>query len=353
MTDSKNLQFVGWDIGGANLKVAKVGADGSVLSANQYATPLWLGLESLAGRLEMLARDTGSPGILHALTMTGEMVDEFADRSTGVLSLLRLFARFFSSDRIMVYTIDRGLVSVEEACAMPAAVASANWQATAAMVARQVDNGILVDIGTTTTDIVPFRSGRPCAQGVNDQQRLRCGELVYSGVVRTPVMAIVQRAPFAGHWQSIAAEYFASMADVYRVTGQLDERSDLHDSADHRGKSFQESVCRLARMLGTEPVSETEMEQWILFANYVAEQQLQLIDESFLSVRSRFNATSQSVIVGAGCGAFIAAMIAERHGHEYIPLHRLLVQHDVPATAICTCAPAIAVAQLARSRITQ
>ena len=80
--------------------------------------------------------------------------------------------------------------------------------------------GLLVDIGSTTTDIIPLRDGLVRAAGYTDSERLACGELVYTGLTRSFVMALAERAPFAGRWTTLAAEYFASAADVNRVAGE-------------------------------------------------------------------------------------------------------------------------------------
>ena len=74
-----------------------------------------------------------------------------------------------------------------------------------------------IDAGTTTTDLVPLEGGAVAARGYSDGERLAEGELVYTGVVRTPVMAVARTAPFDGRMQRIAAERFATMADVWRL----------------------------------------------------------------------------------------------------------------------------------------
>ena len=82
------------------------------------------------------------------------------------------------------------------------------------MVARRHADELLVDAGTTTTDLIPIKAGKVAARGATDAERLTEGELLYTGVVRTPVMAVAHSAPFRGRVQKIAAERFATMADV-------------------------------------------------------------------------------------------------------------------------------------------
>lgn len=350
MTERRNF-FVGWDLGGAHLKVAGIGAGGAILRVEQHATPIWEGLTVLDAALSRFCLESDRAPTRHALTMSGELVDAFVEREQGVRALLDLFCRRFPPESVRVYALDSGLQPVDAVLARPLAVASANWHATATYVAETVGDGILVDIGSTTTDIIPFREQRPCHLGATDMQRLRCGELVYTGVVRTPVMALIQRAPFAGVFQNIAAERFATTADVYRVTDELDEACDLYPPADGAGKSRIDSIRRLARMLGTDAGTDVPDGEWRGFAEFIAARQLELIQRSFDGVRNRVNAAHRARrLVGAGSGRFLARKLAEANACEYIDFAQLVAGEESARAMASVCAPAVVVAQLARRK---
>src|SRR5947209_4384058 len=76
------------------------------------------------------------------------------------------------------------------------AIASANWRASAEAAALHVRDAILLDIGSTTTDLIPIVAGAVAAVGADDAGRLAAGELVYTGLTRSFVMAMAARAPF-------------------------------------------------------------------------------------------------------------------------------------------------------------
>src|SRR5262249_7310307 len=152
--------------------------------------------------------------------------------------------------------------------------------------AQALDAGVLIDIGSTTTDIVPISSGKVTALGYADEERLVLEELVYAGVTRTPVMAMADSVPFAGARQRLMADYFATSADVYRLTGELPEDADQHASADGRGKTRAESAARLARMVGRD-VQGAAMADWRRLARYLAERQRQLLLDAIARVLSR------------------------------------------------------------------
>src|SRR5690606_11971176 len=220
----------------------------------------------------------------------------------------------FPGAQAAVWAGERGFLPFPAAVTEYAHIASANWYATAAVAARAAGDGMLVDVGTTTTDIVPFRNGAPVPAGRDDMGRMRTGELVYTGVVRTPVMAVVQRAPFRGRWQNVAAELFATMADVYRVTGDLDEGTELWETADAGPRDWPGSVRRLARMLGTDPDPAWPDGDWQRLAGFIASRQLRMVEDSFARVLSAHPELRGTTVVATGCGRFLARRLAERTG---------------------------------------
>ena len=336
--------YTGWDIGGAHLKVACVDAGGRLIFAEQYATPLWLGMERLESALPIALKQLPGGKLRHAVTMTAELTDIFKDRQTGLATLLELCGQSLGPDA-QIYSLDKGLAPLAAAKNNPAAVASANWHATAAYTAKCLASGLLVDIGSTTTDIIPINNGRLDHRGGDDQSRLRFDELLYTGVIRTSLMALTRRAPFAGEWQSLAAEHFATTADIYRISGELAGRHDLMAAADAGAKDRDGSIRRLARMLGADAGQCPERHHWERLAAYFAEMQLRLIYQAIARALSR---SGQDTIIGAGVGRFLAARIAARIGLAYIPFSDLCAA-DTTLSDICNiCAPAVALAGINR-----
>ena len=240
---------LGWDIGGAHLKVAAADRKGRVVQAVQLPCPLWLGLEHLDHAIS-LALGEMPRARLHAVTMTGELTDFFRNRDQGVKSIIARFAKQVPVDRTFIYAGPAGFLTPRHAEQKTDAVASANWAASAQLVARLLPDALFVDVGSTTTDLVPIRGGLLIIRGFSDADRLACEELVYTGVVRTPIMALADRIPFDGQWIPAMAEYFATTADVYRLTGELPEGADQLPAADNGGKTVRDSARRLARMIG-------------------------------------------------------------------------------------------------------
>src|SRR5262249_42599916 len=177
----------------------------------------------------------------------------------------------------------------------------AEWPASARFVATHHRSALLVDVGSTTTDIVPVHEGAVAAAGYTDDERLVSEELVYSGVTRTPVMAIAGSVPFDGRRRRLMAEHFATMADVHRLTGQLPEDAAQLPPADGRGKSATESARRLARMLGRD-LDSAPPAAWRRLATHLAERQRQTLQAAVDCVLSRGVVDDAAPIVGAGVG---------------------------------------------------
>jgi (4-(4-[2-(gamma-L-glutamylamino)ethyl]phenoxymethyl)furan-2-yl)methanamine synthase len=338
--------ILGWDVGGAHLKVARL-RDGCVVEVRQVACALWQGLDRLDQAME--AALTGWPdAVTHALTMTGELSDVFADRASGVRAIVAALARRLGDAAIGVYTVDGAFVSPDGAASSPECAASANWHATAQFAALQEGNGLVVDVGSTTTDLVPLKDGMVAAQGKDDGERLARQELVYRGVVRTPVMAVADHVLLDGRRVGLTAELFASMADVYRLTGELPAHADLHPAADGRGKSPVESRARLARMIGRDRDSAPD-EIWDALARQLAERVEAALAAASEHVLAAAGVAENAVLIGAGVGRFLAVKLARRLGRPYRGFEDLITAVDARCAAMAAdSAPAVAVALLMR-----
>lgn len=334
---------IGWDIGGVHLKAARA-EDGRITKVIQYASPLRAGTELLRqafaeARTEMGAADR------NVVTMTGELADTFSSRKEGVKRLTKLAAG--ELDSVSIYAGPAGCVRPEDAHEHSADIASANWHACASLIARKRNNALFIDLGSTTTDVIPIVAGKVVARGYTDSQRLAAGELVYTGLVRGFVMATAGRAPLRGTWTPLINENFATMADVHRILGTLPAGADLMATADGREKTIEASRARLARMLGSD-ASDADDETWTLLARWFAEAQMRAIADAATLVMSS-GALASATVIAAGIGLTVIEEIARRLGRGYATFDELLdVAPDVRA-AVCHCASAAALASLSPS----
>src|SRR6266849_1946400 len=328
---------VGWDIGGAHLKAARA-EHGRIVDAVQVASPLRLGLEALEQAFAQ-ARPKMGGADRHICTMTGELADTFASRTEGVERLAAAAVCALEPERVVLYAGRAGFIAPQAAVRQAEDIASANWHATAALLAKLPGTALLIDMGSTTTDIVPVAAGAIAARGYTDAERLACGELVYTGLVRSFVMAIAGRAPVAGSWTPLVHENFANMADVHRLLESLADGADQMPTADGRAKTLAASRARLARMVGRDAEDDQD---WTALARWFAEAQIRTISDAVLLVVSRGELPGAAPI-----GAAVIREVARRLGRACVDFESLLDVAPQARAAASQCAPAAALALLA------
>lgn len=338
--------IIGWDIGGAHLKAARL-EEGRIVDVVQVASPLWLGLVEL-DRAFVAAKAALGVADINVVTMTAELSDAFADRTIGVESIVSIAARELAS--LLFYAGDSGFVGADAAVKKMSALASANWHASAALCARHNPEGLFVDMGSTTTDLIPIHAGQIAAKGYSDAERMACGELVYAGVVRSLLMAGVRLVPFAGRWVPLMNEWFAHASDVYRILGSLPEDADQIPTADGQPKTIEASRARLARQIGydAKDLSEGALTQ---LAGFFAEVQLREITDGVHLVLSACALASDAPIIGAGVGRFVVKRLAERLGRRYIDFAEMILALPEMRRKAGDCVPACALALLAAAQI--
>ena len=357
---------VGWDIGGAHVKACLL-QRGELLDVAQWACPLWLGLDRLEPVLHAArARWPALAAAQHAVTMTGEMVDLFANREDGVrriaAALTRALADGAGAGSVHFFAGDAGWCGAADVPARWEAIASANWLATARHAALRFATGVLVDIGSTTTDLVAFGAGRVLTPSRTDAQRLAAGELVYHGVVRTPLCALARRIAWRGTPHNVMNEFFATTADVYRLTGELDPAHDLQPSADNAAKDRAATRRRLARMIGLD-ARDAAPDDWQVFARSWRDAQVAELGSQLRGVIVTHALGREAVVVSAGCGDFLVHDVLEnaRAGATgpFPACHLAAYGRDVACVAALAgadravvraaaqvCAPCVAVATL-------
>ncbi len=339
---TQSSTIAGFDIGGAHLKVTRA-QGGRIVSAATIAMPLWLGLDKLTAALRE-AQPIYAGADLNAFTMTGELSDIFPSRDAGVARLLQLISEHFPADGNLIYAGRSGFVRAGQAAQMVADVASANWHATAALVARLVGNALFVDMGSTTTDLIPVRDSAVANTGYSDAERLMTGELVYTGFTRTFLFGVASSAPVHGRLTPLMNEYFASMADAHRIMGVLNENDDKQPSADGQEKTAEASMARLARMVGRD-FSDLSPSKWREVASWFSERQLRMIHDAAFRVANPL--ATDTPIVAAGAGRWQIKRLAMRMERLFIDFADIIPAEDAVRHEASSAAPATAVALLA------
>ncbi|GIW88546.1 MAG: tetrahydromethanopterin-linked C1 transfer pathway [Isosphaeraceae bacterium] len=294
------------DIGGANLKAAH--SSGRALSV---PFPLWRQPQQLAVQLCDLVRSFPAYDRL-ALTMTGELCDCFETKAHGVRSILEAAQHIAPRHTIHVWGLDGRFHSFDEAWERTELAAAANWLALATVAARRTTQpgpALLIDIGSTTTDLIPLAHGQPQPLGRTDTERLQSGTLVYAGVRRTPVCALAAELPWRGRTIGLAAEWFATTLDVYLIRGEIAENPHDTDTADSRPATRAAARDRLARTIGADRQTFDETD-----ARHLADAADTALLDRLASAAARIQDARGAPVefVISGSGEFLARRLAER-----------------------------------------
>ncbi len=112
-----------------------------------------------------------------AVTMTAELCDCYPTKQVGVNAVLDAVIAALPDGLVSVWGVDGEFHSVADARSRPQVVAAANWLALATLAARLLprERCLLIDIGTTTTDLIPLDQGTVAAMGRSDTERLQTG----------------------------------------------------------------------------------------------------------------------------------------------------------------------------------
>ncbi len=317
--------WLGLDIGGANVK-ASIGPERS------WSVPfaLWEHPEALSEVLTGLASEVPEATAI-ALTMTAELCDCFSSKAEGVRTVLNAVRHVWLEMPTWVWGIDARFHRVETITETPRLAAASNWLALAEEVAatHPEAHGLLIDIGSTTTDLIGFADGQAMPRGRTDFDRLRSGELVYAGALRTPISALATWLNFRGSPTGLAAERFATTLDIYNVLRWITPDPDDLETADGRPRTREASRDRLARMVCLDGDDFREGEA-IALARAAHEALIdRLIAAGQLVIEHLRTSTHEGrpwTFVVSGSAEFLAEEVAGRLGSSTVPHNGEIVQ---------------------------
>lgn len=333
---------LGIDIGGANIKLAH--ADGWSCS-QPFA--MWREWEILASTLAPLICQCPDFDSV-AITMTGELADCFTTRADGVALILEQVTRIIPSPLVQVYCIDGKWRSPSQAAREPWMAAASNWHALAAWARRFLvsEHGIVVDIGSTTIDLIPIRKSGVATPSMTDSQRLRRGELLYTGIERSNIAGLVRSVPLFGKRCPVMNEQFATTRDAYLWLGKLPEDPEDRNTADGKPATVDGARYRLARVVGEDGSTLTDSDITAI-AQAIFDKQVSMLKLGIGRVVARQvrldGASKPTCLILSGHGGFLIDTAIQDGGDFSKPVSLLNslgpdLSRSAPAYAVATLA---------------
>ncbi len=242
------MKTLGLDIGGAHVKSAVVKSGATALARRKiYPFEIYRNHADLTALLDSIIEKSRPDRI--ALTMTGELSDTFANRTEGVRFILDSVRRAAQGRELRIVNVEGDLVPFATAQRRPASVASANWAATARWVATRLADCLIVDIGSTTTDLLPVKNGKCAVIGKTDYQRMRNGELLYTGYLRANSACVCPVIRINGKRIVACPEYFSIVGDAHLYLGNITAKDYTTPTPDGGAKTKRGASMRLARLV--------------------------------------------------------------------------------------------------------
>jgi hypothetical protein len=313
--------------------------------------PIWKsGKEQLPSVLEALKKSlvdsTALDGV--GVTITAEVSDAYLTKKEGINHVLDCIIEVFGDAPLFVLDVEAKMLSVEEARKESLKVASANWAATGWMISQVIKNCIVVDVGSTTTSIIPVINGKVAAKGRTDLEKLQNGELVYSGSLRTNIATIINDIPIQGITARVSSEMFAQSGDIHLLLDNITENEYTAETCDGRGKTRREAMARLARVVCADIAMLTEQEI-VDMAQFVYDRQVEQIAGGLKQVYERNKPPIQEkiIVVVTGLGRnFLAKKAAEKTGFRYV-----IDMSELVGAEAADVSPSVAVALMVASSL--
>lgn len=281
--------MIGIDVGGANLKV--VDDEGVFI----WYCPLWEG--ALLSRLLKERRKERNERA--AVVMSGELADCFENKMQGITFIVDTIRQVFP------HALFYGTDAAFHVTPVPQ-LAAANWLASADYLRDDYPHAVLLDVGSTTADIIPL-SRFEDLKGLADLQRLQKGYLIYNGLLRTNVATLLHTLSLDGVITPVSAEYFAISADVHLVLGHITPDQYTCDTPDRKEKTASASLRRLARVICAD-LGEIGESGAIQIAEQFWERQKTMICDLVQRAASGCSATE---VITAGIGAPLFAKVLD------------------------------------------
>jgi uncharacterized hydantoinase/oxoprolinase family protein len=179
---------------------------------------------------------------------------------------------------------------------------------------------------------------------MTDWDRLLYGELIYTGMERTPIPALVRSLPHRGSARPVACECFATSQDAWLLLGGLPENATSNTTADKKPATRDAARIRMARSMLLEPASFTFADA-IEAATAIVESQTLLIQDAMGSLIQ--NPLPEDHVVLSGQGEILARRVFDHMGWN----PQTVSLKDVLGAELSRVAPAHAVAMIAQQRV--
>ena len=178
-------KYIGIDIGGAHLKCIGIDKNKNITYTKYFSYEMWVDKNSLKEKLHIINNDMKDIDACVGITMSAELCDSFKSRRIGGQFIVKAceilnFKKFFYSNHLEAF---RPKIVLDE-------IMSMNWHSIGRLCEKKIKNCLIIDFGSTTTDFLCIKNFKFQNKYFDDFSRLNNNELIYSGLIRTPLFGL-------------------------------------------------------------------------------------------------------------------------------------------------------------------
>ncbi|WP_323735409.1 hydantoinase/oxoprolinase family protein [Methanosphaera sp. ISO3-F5] len=316
------MKIMGLDIGGANTDCSIIEIkDKKIVNLKNYREyfPMWKNKDQLQDCLKKFCRNEEDIDVV-CVSMTAELADGYNSKKEGVEDISQKVMEIFNDKEVYFVTFE-GLKTYTQLKENPLNAAAANWIGTAELIKHIGKDCIFIDMGSTTTDIIPIKNLKESASGHTDLERLSTGELIYTGMLRTNLTSIVHTVPIYRKSTCVSSELFTITGDIHRILNNIQEEDYTCDTPDGNDKSIKSCKRRLARLVCAD-LDTLDDEEIIKLAEYIEKKQLEQIVTGLNKVVTRTKIDT-AIIVSYGSGNLCQKAV-EKLNMNVIPLEKYI-----------------------------
>ena len=184
----ENTKYIGIDIGGAHLKCVGIDKFKNISYTKYESYQIWNDKKVLLEKLNQINKEVDNNKLTYGITMSAELCDNFPNRKIGVKYIIEACnslkaKKLFYSNKSLLFS---SKFKMENLMSM-------NWHAIGKLCENKVKDSIIIDFGSTTTDFLCIKNFKLRNKGFSDFERINNNELIYKGIIRTPLFGIKKK----------------------------------------------------------------------------------------------------------------------------------------------------------------
>ena len=244
---SNKKVYVGWDIGGANIKIVALDENLNFIYSNKFCLPIGESFSQIKETISYCLASINQYDLFHLVTFTAESCDNFDNRSIAIKSLAKICFKLLGKN-LKFYSHKNKYENFKYVINNPLMFASSNWIPYRSFLIKKYKYDIAMDLGSTTTDIIPNKTYKKI--GISDFERINMGTLLYFGVERTPLSMLFNNVNINRKKIHLLNEFYAKSSDVFLISKDLLSSDVISKNCDGRSNSLDNCRKRLLRQFG-------------------------------------------------------------------------------------------------------